>query len=267
MQKVLDNPVLAVKKSRFWATLWNAYSEVPSVAFCRIPELEYAATLSVDGQVLDHCCGDGLFASMAWGNRKISAGCDINQAAVDLAIKRGIYNAVDRCDASKHLPYKDATFDLVFNNSGLEHIKDVDAALGEISRVLKPGGAFAFNILNHRYFEWWPLSNEAKHDYISWQCFYHALPLKEWEKHLGDAHLKIKSVSGYFDEKSSRMLAWLDYHFSGYYLAHRRTWPCKAQRVMPSIMMAYWKMRLSSLKWDAQPDSGAGYFIQAVRDI
>jgi SAM-dependent methyltransferase len=38
-------------------------------------------------------------------------------------------------------PFSDATFDLVINNQVLEHVTDLDVAVREIARVLKPGGS------------------------------------------------------------------------------------------------------------------------------
>jgi SAM-dependent methyltransferase len=38
------------------------------------------------------------------------------------------------------LPFPDGWFDLVVNNQVMEHVEDLDAALAEIHRVLKPGG-------------------------------------------------------------------------------------------------------------------------------
>jgi SAM-dependent methyltransferase len=42
------------------------------------------------------------------------------------------------------LSYGDSMFDLVITSETLEHVPDVDAALGEIRRVLKPGGFHVF---------------------------------------------------------------------------------------------------------------------------
>lgn len=39
------------------------------------------------------------------------------------------------------LPFPDGTFDLVVNNQVLEHVEDLERELGEIHRVLRPGGA------------------------------------------------------------------------------------------------------------------------------
>ena len=62
----MDKTIEKVGTSRFWSLLWTRSTLAPSVALCRVPELEYAATLDVTGRVLDHCCGDGMFASLAW---------------------------------------------------------------------------------------------------------------------------------------------------------------------------------------------------------
>ena len=48
-------------------------------------------------------------------------------------------DSVQRIDL-QHIPFSDETFDLVICNHVLEHVADAGAALGEIHRVLKPGG-------------------------------------------------------------------------------------------------------------------------------
>jgi SAM-dependent methyltransferase len=44
-------------------------------------------------------------------------------------------------DAAR-LPFRTASFDFVVSNHSLEHFDELDAALGEVSRVIRPGGAF-----------------------------------------------------------------------------------------------------------------------------
>ncbi len=41
---------------------------------------------------------------------------------------------------SEHLPFEDASFDLVFARAALHHTRDLNAACAEFFRVLKPGG-------------------------------------------------------------------------------------------------------------------------------
>jgi len=45
---------------------------------------------------------------------------------------------------AERLPFEDESFDLVFGHAVLHHIPDLDRALAEFRRVLRPGGAIAF---------------------------------------------------------------------------------------------------------------------------
>jgi SAM-dependent methyltransferase len=50
-----------------------------------------------------------------------------------------------RGDAT-HLPFDDDSFDVVITSEVLEHVQDDVAAISEMARVLKPGGAFAATV-------------------------------------------------------------------------------------------------------------------------
>ena len=54
------------------------------------------------------------------------------------------------------LPYDDATFDAVLSCGVLEHVRDPDASLDELARVLRPGGTlYIYKLPNrHSYLEW-----------------------------------------------------------------------------------------------------------------
>jgi len=254
-----------ISESKFWNELWEQYKLAPSIAFCRVPELEYASSLDVTVPTLDHCCGDGIFAYMAWKDIKIDAGCDILVDSIEQARRKNIYRRVDVCDVSKKMPYPDNTFNLVFNNSALEHILDLDSALSEVSRVLSKNGVFAFNVLNHRYFQWWPLSKKSEREYKAWQPFYHALSLEEWEKRLNQAGLEVVSVNGYFDRESSSILAKLDYYFSGYYIRRKTNLFIIKYFLLKNSQFNLWKKHLENLTWRTEPDSGSGYYIKAKK--
>ena len=230
-----------------------------------MPELEYASTLLLDGLTLDHCCGDGLFAKLGWSTARFSAGCDMNEVSLKGAVRLGKHERLDRCDAGKHLPYPDAHFDLVFDNSALEHIPDLKQSLSEIARVLKPQGLFAFNVLNHRYFEWWPMDLESMEAYREWQPFYHALSAEQWSKELSAVGLEIQDLRGYFNEEASRTLALLDYEFSGYYIRSRPSRLVSDYCSLFGGQRRKWRDRMGQLRWRTEPDEGAGYFIRARR--
>lgn len=250
--------------SRFWNSLWTEYPLAPSVALCRTPELEYASTLNINTRVLDHCCGDGRFAALAWSGRKLNAGCDIDRNSISQASAKNIYNQLTVCDVSHFLPFENESFDLVFNNSALEHVADLDSTLSEVARVLPLQGIFAFNVLNHRYFEWWNMGNQARISYRRWQPFFHALSLHEWEERLSSAGFLITEVKGYLDKYASRELAFLDHLFSGVYLANQHSHFVSFYRRFPILMQKFWRWRLASLTWQTEADAGAGFFIKTI---
>lgn len=51
-----------------------------------------------------------------------------------------------RSEDLTRLTYPDESFDLVLTSESLEHVPDLDAALGEIRRVLVPGGRHVFTV-------------------------------------------------------------------------------------------------------------------------
>ena len=51
----------------------------------------------------------------------------------------GVRSAVARAEK---LPFDDAFFDKAYSTMALHHFSDLDRALGEVSRVVKPGGSY-----------------------------------------------------------------------------------------------------------------------------
>jgi ubiquinone/menaquinone biosynthesis C-methylase UbiE len=60
------------------------------------------------------------------------------------AIDRGLGNIVTKQGAAESLPFDDASFDWVISRLSAHHWHDVPQALGEVRRVLKPGGQVIF---------------------------------------------------------------------------------------------------------------------------
>lgn len=100
--------------------------------------LEGIAPLEDGSRVLDAGCGKGRFAvhvKSAWPRASV--------VALDLA------TAMVRCAPPElgrvagsmlELPFPDAVFDAVYATESLEHAVVIEAAVGELCRVLKPGG-------------------------------------------------------------------------------------------------------------------------------
>lgn len=96
--------------------------------------------------VLDLGCGEGQIS------RALKSAGVQNVIGVDPTWNQ-IVTAADRGGAfaqagSSALPFGDQSFDTVLACLVFEHVRDIDNAMAEIARVLKPGGRFCF-FLNH----------------------------------------------------------------------------------------------------------------------
>jgi len=78
-------------------------------------------------------------------------GVDLTQRAVDLTRSRlalyGLSSAVRTADA-EHLPFPDASFDVVYSWGVLHHTPDTPQAIREVWRVLRPGGSARVMVYN-----------------------------------------------------------------------------------------------------------------------
>jgi SAM-dependent methyltransferase len=99
-------------------------------------------------RVLDVGCGEGQVARrIARAGTPTVVGFDPSATQVVAATQRAGGPVYARADADG-LPVADSSFDAVVACLVFEHIDEVDAALGEVARVLEPGGRFVF-FLNH----------------------------------------------------------------------------------------------------------------------
>lgn len=107
--------------------------------------------LSLEGKtVLDIGCGAGGVSLHLLKAHKAAhvTGFDVEEPvirhAIDRAAMSGLTDHASFVQAPPGpLPFKDATFDVVFSKDALLHVPDKDALFSEIFRVLKPGGVFA----------------------------------------------------------------------------------------------------------------------------
>jgi demethylmenaquinone methyltransferase / 2-methoxy-6-polyprenyl-1,4-benzoquinol methylase len=99
---------------------------------------------------LDVCCGTGdltleLARRVRPGGNAI--GCDFSEPMLDLAREKAAKQSAsgvrfEWADALR-LPYDDDRFDAVTVGFGVRNLSDLDAGLGEMRRVLRPGGRLA----------------------------------------------------------------------------------------------------------------------------
>lgn len=142
----------------------------PGLALWRAMELDALSRLSWTFPLLDLGSGNGLFGFILLDrnveeafddytfhylnykpydtseNRdRIVVGLDINYPAVNASRSLPHYRVVINGDA-RDLPFPDEFFASVISNCTLEHISGIDHVLGEVARVLRKGGIFAFTV-------------------------------------------------------------------------------------------------------------------------
>ncbi|QIS22133.1 bifunctional 2-polyprenyl-6-hydroxyphenol methylase/3-demethylubiquinol 3-O-methyltransferase UbiG [Nocardia terpenica] len=102
-------------------------------------------------RVLDVGCGGGVLAEAFAGAGCAVTGVDPSQPSLDAARAhaRDSGRAIRYQPASaEELPFPDASFDVVYCCDVLEHVSDLNAAIGEAARVLKPGGYYLYDTIN-----------------------------------------------------------------------------------------------------------------------
>ena len=97
--------------------------------------------------ILDVGCGDGQIARALAQQGSTVLGVDPTQLHIDIANERGGGPTYVLGGATK-LPADDGSMDAVIACLVFEHIDEMDAAVAEVARVLRPGGQFSF-FLNH----------------------------------------------------------------------------------------------------------------------
>lgn len=101
-----------------------------------------------NSRILELGCGDGSF----WAKNISKVPKDWNIVITDFSegmlndakknLKKWETNFAFSVVDAQELPYEDESFDVVIANHMLYHLNDIDKALGEIKRVLKPNGIF-----------------------------------------------------------------------------------------------------------------------------
>src|SRR5688572_3277424 len=108
-------------------------------------KLVRAANVRPGERALDLACGTGDIAFAIADSGTQTFGLDITHRMLQLGRLRADASsgqaAIDFvCGDMVSLPFRSALFDLVTTGYGLRNVPDLDAAIDEIARVLKPGG-------------------------------------------------------------------------------------------------------------------------------
>lgn len=120
-------------------------------------QLIASAALVPGERVLDVACGTGLVsfaAARAVGPEGHVVGIDLSGRMIDSADQRarqrGITNAGFKRMDAEQLEFPDASFDVVLCSLGLMYLPDPEWAIGEMQRVLRPGGRLVLAVWGER---------------------------------------------------------------------------------------------------------------------
>jgi SAM-dependent methyltransferase len=138
------------------------------------------------GRALELGCGTGFFLLNLKQAGVLEQGhvTDLSPGMVEVARRNGRslgFEVEGRVADAESIPYPDDHFDLVVGHAVLHHIPDVELALREVLRVLKPGGRFVFAGEPTRYGDfiarrlsrltWWATARATR-----------LAPLREWAR-------------------------------------------------------------------------------------
>src|SRR6185369_13970466 len=128
-------------------TYGEDYGQTSWVTTAESHEIPKLLQLSSSSSVLEIGCGSGGYAvHLAKHIGCQVMGLDINAEGVrnakELAGKDQLGARVkfDTCDVSQPLPLEDDAFDAIYSNDVLCHVPGRSRVLGDLRRVLKPGG-------------------------------------------------------------------------------------------------------------------------------
>jgi 2-polyprenyl-6-hydroxyphenyl methylase/3-demethylubiquinone-9 3-methyltransferase len=151
--------------------------------------------------VLDVGCGAGFLSNaLALTGMKVT-GVDLSEDSLAVARKYDKSKKVEYISADAyHLPFADASFDVLTAMDFLEHVDRPQDIIQEFSRVLKPGGIFIFHTFNRNLLAYfviikaveWLVKNTPKNMHIL-ELF---IKPKELETYCSRSHLFVSEWTG-----------------------------------------------------------------------
>ena len=202
--------------------------------------------------LLDLGAGDGLFAALAFAE-PADCGVDLDPRVLLEARGRHAHRHLLAGDATR-LPFAAGAFATVVANSVLEHIPDVDGALGECRRVLAPRGRLLITAPSHAFGRML-LGSRVAAGYARWfnghSRHFHTLSLEEWGTRLALRGFRLNRGFYYLSPRAHRVFDAVHYLSAWRWLCRRLTgcWTLSAD----AWLNAFWERRLAPLTERAWP--------------
>jgi SAM-dependent methyltransferase len=221
---------------------------------------------SLPEPIVDIGSGDGTFVEIALPGQHVF-GIDPRHDDTREAVGRGVYAGLSVADGAA-LPFADEQFASAISNCVLEHVVPLDQTLGEVARVLRPGGVFVASVVGHHFPEYLlgtALLNGLGLDgrrYGRWfnRISYHfnTLSPQEWRARFAAAGFETLTLRPYISAAALKL-----FDFSHYYGA-----PSLITRKLTGRWLLYppltpnrlWEPLLRRIYAAPDPADGAYYF-------
>jgi demethylmenaquinone methyltransferase / 2-methoxy-6-polyprenyl-1,4-benzoquinol methylase len=125
------------------APVYDAMNRVMTAGLDRRWRRRTIAAVATPGdRVLDACCGTGDLAVAAERTGAVVTGLDFSPAMLERARRKS--STIEWVEGDLlALPFADGTFDVATVGFGVRNVTDLDTAVSELRRVLRPGGRLA----------------------------------------------------------------------------------------------------------------------------
>jgi 2-polyprenyl-6-hydroxyphenyl methylase/3-demethylubiquinone-9 3-methyltransferase len=155
-------------------------------------------------KALEVGCGGGILCEEIAQMGFETTGIDPSEHSLNIASNHAKISGLNinyEKGTGESLPYANESFDVVFCCDVLEHVRNLPKVISEISRVLKPGGAFVFDTLNRTFISKL-VAIKIWQEWKRWAFF--PPNLHNWKMFIKPNELKLVLLDNNFDFKEFR---------------------------------------------------------------